>query len=149
MNKKGFTLIELLVVIAIIGILASVVLASLNNARVKGADAAIKANLSNSRAQAGIYYDANNNDYTGVCSLGGGIVPLIDGAATAGGIASSSLIVNGVDQISTTANCNDNATGWAASVPLKADLGSYWCVDAQGRSEATTTPLLTTVTVCE
>jgi prepilin-type N-terminal cleavage/methylation domain-containing protein len=65
--KKGFTLIELLVVVAIIGILASVVLASLNTARTKGSDAAIKAAMSNARAQAELFYDSGAT-YLNVCA---------------------------------------------------------------------------------
>ena len=48
-NNKGFTLIELLVVIAIIGLLSSVVLASLNSARNKAKDAAVKSGVDQMR----------------------------------------------------------------------------------------------------
>ena len=67
--KKGFTLIELLVVVAIIGILASVVLASLNSARAKGKDASAEASISSVRAQAEIFYSSTEaaNSYTGIC----------------------------------------------------------------------------------
>lgn len=44
-SQSGFTLIELLVVIAIIGLLSSVVLASLSSVRLRARDAAIIANL--------------------------------------------------------------------------------------------------------
>lgn len=58
-NKHtGFTLIELLVVISIIGLLSSVVLASLNNARIKGCDATRKAQLREISKALELYYDA-------------------------------------------------------------------------------------------
>lgn len=57
-NKKaGFTLIELLVVISIIGLLSSVVLASLNSARIKARDATRKAQFTQLVTALELYYD--------------------------------------------------------------------------------------------
>jgi prepilin-type N-terminal cleavage/methylation domain-containing protein len=55
--KKGFTLIELLVVIAIIGLLSSVVLASLNSARAKSRDAKRISDLAQIRIALELYFD--------------------------------------------------------------------------------------------
>lgn len=135
--KKGFTLIELLVVVAIIGILASVVLASLNSARAKGADAAVKANLANVRAQAELVYDTVETPtdavgYDGVCANS-----TVSAAVTAAGTAAGA-----------TAVCYDSPTAWAASSALKSDPAAFWCVDSTGASGQETAGLGTNATVC-
>ena len=127
-NQRGFTLIELLVVIAIIGILASVVLASLNSARGKGADAAVKANMANIRAQAELYYDSNGSKYNTTAAAV---------SVCTGGVFADTNITAAIAQITTQAaapTCNTDSTAqlWAMSTtPLKGAGGS-WCVDNSG-----------------
>ena len=59
MKNKGFTLIELLVVIAIIGLLASIVMVSLNSARGKARDSNRKASLKQMSTALEMYYNDN------------------------------------------------------------------------------------------
>ena len=56
-RRGGFTLIELLVVIAIIGILASIVLASLNSARQKSRDARRIADIKQIQLALELYFE--------------------------------------------------------------------------------------------
>ncbi len=142
--KRGFTLIELLVVIAIIGILSSVVLASLNTARSKGADAAIKSNLNNLRAQAELVYD-NTNSYATVCA-DPNVTRAVQAAAAAQG-GTASLTGTAASSASVT-SCQNDANRWAVSGPLKSNTAIQFCVDNTGKATTTATVLAASTFVC-
>lgn len=149
MNKynKGFTLIELLVVIAIIGILSSVVLASLNTARAKGSDAAVKSTLAGVRAQAEIQYDTLGC-YTdaGACNATTPAVfsPLACPTSGTGSLFRQATIAQQIAGALTASGglnaCNATVGGsaWAVVTQYKSDRLKGWCVDSSGKSKEVT-----------
>ncbi|NVN97369.1 RDD family protein [Candidatus Nomurabacteria bacterium] len=109
-------IVAILFTISVVGILSSIVLASLNSARAKGQDAVIKSSLANIKAQAEIYWDSNstngnNGNYFGLCN-----------DTSVYQIKASITKTKEVDIV-----CNDNVEGYAISAPLSS--GGYWCVD--------------------
>ncbi len=153
--QAGFTLIELLVVIAIIGILSSIVLASLSSARSKGEDAAIQSTLSNMRAQAELYY-SNNNSYgpamtEAVCPSASGTANIFATTTTGGLWTLTSGLNTRAGNANTICSVETGGTAWAAAATLKGDAGKAACVDSTGAVKTFTGTAANAVTasVCQ
>lgn len=123
-KSRGFTLIELLVVIAIIGILSSVVLASLNTARNKGTDAAQKSELNGLRAQMALYSDGKTDASTFFTADPQAVTIKSSITTRAGDAANSVFSASTTDKLAL-----------AAGAKLKD--GTWFCVDSFGNATNT------------
>lgn len=147
---RGFTLIELLVVIAIIGILASVVLVSLNGAREKGREASAISSINQARAAAEIAYSTATS-YTGLCGTITNGVPVVGTGITATFRQALLNARNAIDPASSggasvpgSIACNASATAYAAQIKLYTE-DEYFCIDSLGNAGRKTSGISTTV----
>ncbi len=141
-------MIELLVVIAIIGILSSVVLASLNTARSKGTDAKIQSELRSIGVNSELYYDSNGNNYGANTT---------DCSASMFASASIAQIMTDLNSVHPTYAPICRAGGGTASASTYYFVAhqlttpsstTFFCVDSTGKATTTVTSITTSSTGC-
>lgn len=143
-KSKGFTLIELLVVIAIIGILASVVLASMNRARQQARDARRVSDIKQLQLALELYFDTNREYAPSLAALAtGGHIPAIPVDPIASAPYLYNILCAPVAADPTTYHIGANLE-LASTAALAADLDAKPCVastidspDADGCSDET------------
>ncbi len=152
-HARGFTLIELLVVIAIIGLLSTVVLASLGTARGKGQDTSIKRQLKTVQTQAELYADTNgrynSNGTSGLssasCPISGDTIfnfSLFGDAVIAKALTAAHNTRGGT--WSAVTRCAIERTGNSYAVAIQLVTSDTWfCVDSGGASNLVSNSAIT------
>lgn len=142
-NKSGFTLIELLVVVSIIGLLSSIVLASLSSARTKAQDSAIKSQVLQFRTLMELEYNTTgsytnlNKGWVGM----GSINRTCSNLGYAGSYGTKAVdmctsifnaIVNKTENNIYTGVNTDNSRSY--SIMARLSSGFFFCAGSSGRT---------------
>jgi type IV pilus assembly protein PilA len=162
-TQKGFTLIELLVVIAIIGILSSIVIASLNSARTKGAVSAAKSGAAQLRTQSEVYYDGlgagTGYATSSTCAISANGTTASGTATTLGPtgcLFGDTTVQSQMKQMGANTatvvigNVSADFQKWAVSTTLKGSGNIYYCVDNSGntKEQAASAGAVATAGIC-
>ncbi|MFA6602054.1 MAG: type II secretion system protein [Candidatus Paceibacterota bacterium] len=132
---KGFTLIELLVVIAIIGILASVVLVSLNSARKKGQDARVVSDVQQLRIA--LESGFNGSTYPDINASANTINPT--GPQNAATTQLTTDITAQTSVFTVFSSPSTGATAYAIYGRLVSDNTKHFCIDSNGKTNQSAT----------
>ncbi|HJO89861.1 MAG: prepilin-type N-terminal cleavage/methylation domain-containing protein [Candidatus Pacebacteria bacterium] len=135
-GNKGFTLIELLVVIAIIGILSSVVLASLNSARQKARDAKRISDVKQLQLALEFYFDANGgypSAISGTLLTAPGYIAAIPTDPVGGGNYNYAALNAGCTSYHIGATLEDgNHSAFDSDIDASAGIAGTGCPDEAG-----------------
>lgn len=122
---------------------------SLEVARNKGTDAALKANFANLRSQSALFYD-DNNGYGAASNNGSCSNPAVGSlfdSSTGSSMLDIKEIISQIQKLSNgNSACYSTVTAYAISAKLPGSEG-YYCVDSNGTSKNTTSQV--TGTVCQ
>lgn len=132
-RERGLTFIEILVVVSIFGLLAVLVLASVTSSRHKAIDNRIRSNLGQIRILAEIAFDSNGGTY-------------LDWAKETGIQTELTRLLEKIDEDTGDsvgppyrASVRDSQSrNYCVSAPLLSGSGNYYCIDATGKFQTTT-----------
>jgi len=146
-KQGGFSLVELLIVITIIGVLSTIILNSLSNARSRAYDSKVKQQLSNFRTAAEVYFQ--NQDPNGYgpasasCDTG---ITLFTNVTVSNGTPGIYIAAGNLPDFAVPV-CQASLSAYAVKAPLYSG-NEYWCVDSKGFSGVVPGAITGPTTIC-
>lgn len=131
--SRGLTFVEILLVVAVLGILITLVLATVSSSRAKAIDNRIRSSVSQMRILAEIAFDSSGGSYVDWSQdpdIQTELTRLLEKIDEDYGDAAGAPYVTTVRETQSRDYC--------VSAPLTSGSGSFYCIDATGKFQTTT-----------